>query len=70
MDPLEVFTGIGAILIMLLAGLDMLGDLQELRRRERAQREVQRRHDQYLADAREMTRQAEEQRIRRKELGP
>lgn len=60
MGASEIMMGIGAILITLFIVLLLLDDYRKVRRQELAQREVRRRHDQYLADARERARQEED----------
>jgi len=48
----EIWLGVSLFLVALLVFCALLDDYREVRRQELAQREVRRRHDQYLADAR------------------
>ena len=60
MSLLEIWIGTALFLIALLFFLALLDGYREVRRQELAQRGVRRRHDQYLADARERARLVEE----------
>lgn len=62
MDFGEIWLWVSLFLIALFFFWALLDDYREVRRQELAQREVRRRHDQYLADARE--------RVRREKPGP
>jgi hypothetical protein len=61
----EIWLGVSLFLVALLVFCALLDDYREVRRQELAQREVRRRHDQYLANARERVRLEEERRVER-----
>ncbi|EJL82442.1 hypothetical protein PMI15_03045 [Polaromonas sp. CF318] len=66
----EIWLWVSLLLIALIVFCALLDDYREVRRYELAQREVRRRHDQCLADARERARQEEERRARQEEPSP
>jgi hypothetical protein len=60
----ELLFWMAAIQIALLVALDLVGSFNEFRRQDRAQREVQRRLDQYIADTEEALTKVDEERRR------
>jgi hypothetical protein len=67
MEALDIFLGIGFILIALIVFRLLWEDYRRVKREELAQREVRRLHDQCLADARERARGGEDEKASREE---